>query len=133
MTLYRSGKEKLKPHLINFVVLFVSFFIASSVLSFNLSPKLVIQAVSFVAIIMLSIQLAKLLLPNPFGVANAIIQTIINNANGLLIGIVIIFLINNLLFSTSQIITIVASLISFFILGTLSPYILSKQNSVLKT
>jgi hypothetical protein len=133
MTLYRAGKEKLKPHLINFVVLFISFLIASTVLSFNLSPKLVIQALSFAAIIMLSLQLARLLLPNPFGVANTIIQTIINNANGLLIGIIIIFLINNLLFSSSQIITIVASLLSFFILGTLSPYILSKQHPALKT
>lgn len=132
MTLYRAGKEKLKPQLITFAVLFVSFFIASQVLLFDISPKLAVQALSFAAIIMLSIKLAGLILPNPFGVTNDIIQTIINNAAGLLIGFIIMLLINKLLFTTSEIITLVASLISFFILGTLSPYILNKQHTALK-
>jgi hypothetical protein len=133
MILYPAGKEKVKPQLITFAVLFVSFFIASQVFLLDLSPKLVIQALSFAAIIMLSIQFARLLLPNPFDVTNAIIQTMINNASGLLIGLIITFLFNDLLFLTHEIITIVASLISFFILGTLSPYILNKQHPTLKT
>ena len=133
MTLYPAGKEKIKPQLISFAILFVSFFIASPVLLFDLSPKPVIQALLFAAIIMLSIQLARFLLPNPFDVTNAIVQTVINNALGLLIGLIITFLFINFLFLTREIITIVASLNSLFILGTLSACILNKQHPALKT
>tara|TARA_B110000261_G_scaffold26302_1_gene28909 strand:- start:685 stop:1086 length:402 start_codon:yes stop_codon:yes gene_type:complete len=133
MTLYPAGKEKIKPQLISFAILFVSFFIASPVLLFDLSPKPVIQALLFAAIIMLSIQLARFLLPNPFDVTNAIVQTMINNALGLLIGLIITFLFINFLFLTREIITIVASLNSLFILGTLSACILNKQHPALKT
>ena len=133
MTLYPAGKEKIKPQLISFAILFVSFFIASPVLLFDLSPKPVIQALLFAVIIMLSIQLARFLLPNPFDVTNAIVQTMINNALGLLIGLIITFLFINFLFLTREIITIVASLNSLFILGTLSACILNKQHPALKT
>ena len=133
MTLYPAGKEKIKPQLISFAILFVSFFIASPVLLFDLSPKPVIQALLFAAIIMLSIQLARFLLPNPFDVTNAIVQTMINNALGLLIGLIITFLFINFLFLTREIITIIASLISLFILSTLSACILNKQHPALKT
>jgi hypothetical protein len=133
MTLYPAGKEKIKPQLISFAILFVSFFIASPVFLFDLSPKPVIQALLFAAIIMLSIQLARFLLPNPFDVTNAIVQTMINNALGLLIGLIITFLFINFLFLTREIITIVASLNSLFILGTLSACILNKQHPALKT
>ena len=133
MTLYRAGKKKLKSQLITFTVLFVSFFIASPVLLLDLSPKPVIQALLFAVIIMLSIQLARFLLPNPFDVTNAIVQTMINNALGLLIGLIITFLFINFLFLTREIITIVASLNSLFILGTLSACILNKQHPALKT
>lgn len=133
MTLYPAGKEKIKPQLISFAILFVSFFIASPVLLLDLSPKPVIQALLFAAIIMLSIQLARFLLPNPFDVTNAIVQTMINNALGLLIGLIITFLFINFLFLTREIITIVASLNSLFILGTLSACILNKQHPALKT
>ena len=133
MTLYPAGKEKIKPQLISFAILFVSFFIASPVLLFDLSPKPVIQALLFAAIIMLSIQLARFLLPNPFDVTNAIVQTMINNALGLLIDLIITFLFINFLFLTREIITIVASLNSLFILGTLSACILNKQHTALKT
>ena len=133
MTLYPAGKDKIKPQLISFAILFVSFFIASPVLFFDLSPKPVIQALLFAAIIMLSIQLARFLLPNPFDVTNAIVQTMINNALGLLIGLIITFLFINFLFLTREIITIVASLNSLFILGTLSACILNKQHPALKT
>ena len=133
MTLYPAGKEKIKPQLISFAILFVSFFIASPVLLFDLSPKPVIQALLFAAIIMLSIQLARFLLPNPFDVTNAIVQTMINNALGLLIGLIITFLFINFLFLTREIITIVASLNSLFILSTLSACILNKQHPALKT
>jgi hypothetical protein len=133
MTLYPAGKDKIKPQLISFAILFVSFFIASPVLLFDLSPKPVIQALLFAAIIMLSIQLARFLLPNPFDVTNAIVQTMINNALGLLIGLIITFLFINFLFLTREIITIVASLNSLFILGTLSACILNKQHPALKT
>jgi len=133
MTLYRAGKKKLKSQLITFAILFVSFFIASPVLLFDLSPKPVIQALLFAAIIMLSIQLARFLLPNPFDVTNAIVQTMINNALGLLIGLIITFLFINFLFLTREIITIVASHNSLFILGTLSACILNKQHPALKT
>ena len=102
MTLYPAGKEKIKPQLISFAILFVSFFIASPVLLFDLSPKPVIQALSFAAIIMLSIQLARFLLPNPFDVTNAIVQTMINNALGLLIGLIITFLFINFLFLLAE-------------------------------
>ena len=133
MTLYPAGKEKIKPQLISFAILFVSFFIASPVLLFDLSPKPVIQALLFAAIIMLSIQLARFLLPNPFDVTNAIVQTMINNALGLLIGLIITFLFINFLFLTREIITIVASLNSLFILSTLLACILNKQHPALKT
>jgi uncharacterized protein YacL len=133
MTLYPAGKEKIKPQLMSFAILFVSFFIASPVLLFDLSPKPVIQALLFAAIIMLSIQLARFLLPNPFDVTNAIVQTMINNALGLLIGLIITFLFINFLFLTREIITIVASLNSLFILSTLSACILNKQHPALKT
>mgnify|MGYP006099522677 FL=1 len=133
MTLYPAGKEKIKPQLISFAILFVSFFIASPVLLLDLSPKPVIQALLFAVIIMLSIQLARFLLPNPFDVTNAIVQTMINNALGLLIGLIITFLFINFLFLTREIITIVASLNSLFILGTLSACILNKQHPALKT
>ena len=132
MTLYPAGKEKIKPQLISFAILFVSFFIASQVLSFYLSHNLVVQALLFSAVIMVSIQLARLLLPHPFGFTNAIVGTIISNGLGLLVGLIIMLTIDNLLFSISGIITLIASLISFFILGTLSHYILKKQRSALK-
>ena len=132
MTLYHAGKKKLKSQLITFAILFVSFFIASQVLSFYLSLNLVVQALLFSAVIMLSIQLARLLLPHPFGFTNAIVRTIISNGLGLLVGLIIMLTIDNLLFSINGIIALIASLISFFILGTLSHYILKKQRSALK-
>ena len=106
---------------LDFIVIGFSFFVASSMLPPASTSEILPQALVYSVVILLSIRLGRQLMPDTLTSRNIIIKMIVNNAAGLFFGAGFLVILGNLFSWSSAITIIVASIIAFFMLGTLSP------------
>ena len=117
-----NKKDNLLSATIDLGILLTSFLLASSLLSSSsLDIGLSEQALLFASIVTLSIQFVKALVPKALFRQSTILRSIIGSAIGVLIGALIFNTLCLYLIIPIGATTIVASFISFFVLGTISP------------
>ena len=102
---------------------------SGAILAIHTLEILVLEALLYASVILLSIKLGRLGVAMTVRSRGRILYTLLVNATGIVIGVVLILVIQFLIpgWSVSFIALIVSSIIAFFILGTLSPFLLSDR------
>ena len=119
-----NGKHnKMINRLVDLIVLSVIFYLSSHIIPSTLQTNILLNSLMYAIVIVVSLQFCKNLMSSTFKSANAVVQLMLNNATGLLVGTCIMFVIGFMVSSLDglAIVAIPASIISFFVLGTVYP------------
>lgn len=124
-----NHNHKWFANLVYFAVLGATFYISCAMLAVQGRESLTLQAFIYASVVLVSIKIGR------FGVAkiacsqSRIIYTVLVNAAGIAIGVIMLLLLR--LFVPELIVSVVAlivsSIIAFFVLGTISPFLLSDR------
>jgi len=118
---------------IDFMILAGSFYLACFLLSIPVANNLIIQTLVYACIVLLSVTFGNHLLSSAITSSGRVVKMIIINATGLFIG-AIIMLIFGYIFPELGGVTfavLLASVMAFFVFGTLSPLLRSDRHSLL--
>ena len=120
-----SDKLKIDYRIIYFVVLGITFYVTCSILSVHADNQILLLTVVYPSVILMSVKIGKYLLSSVFSSLNTVVKLMLDNAAGILIGAIIMLILGFILpgFSQFSVAIIVASVMAFFVLGTLSPLI----------
>jgi hypothetical protein len=127
MLLNQTIKELLILKTIDCSALSLSFILASLLLSQPTRLELLIHAVFFSSVILISVYLARHLLPLKLSSTNRVIRLNLINAAGLIIGTSFLLVLGQLFSLSNGVTIVIASTLAFFTLGTLSPLIMQKK------
>jgi hypothetical protein len=118
---------------IEFVVLGGSFYLACFLLSIQVESNIIIQTFIYSCIAFLSVTLGKRLLSSTFTSAGVVIKLMIINAAGLFIGTIIMLVFGYIFPELGEfgVAIVLASVMAFFVFGTLSPLMKSDTHSLL--
>ena len=122
-------KSNINSRIIDFVVLGVTFYVTCSILSIHTGYQILLLTVVYPCVILASVKIGKHLLSTVFSSLNTVVKLMLDNAAGLLIGAIVMLILGFIIPGFSQFTTaiIVASILAFFVLGTLSPLIKSDK------
>ena len=117
--------SKIIARSVDFIVLGLTFYFTCSILSIHAGSNILLLTVVYSGVILLSVRLGKHLLSRVFSPLSTVLKLMLNNAAGLLIGVCIMLILGFIIpgFSEFSVAIIIASIMAFFILGTLSPLI----------
>ena len=118
--------------IIDFMVLGSSFYLACFLLSIPVASNLIIPTLLYACIVLLSVAFGKHLLSSAITPSGRVVKMIIINATGLFIG-AIIMLVFGYIFPELGGFTVavaLASVMAFFVFGTLSPLLRSDRHTV---
>jgi len=118
---------------INFLILSGSFYLSCFLLSIQVEGNLIIHTFLYACIVLLAVTLGKRLLPANFTTAGRVVKTIIINATGLFIGAIIMLIFGYIFPELGEftVAVVLASVMAFFVFGTLSPLLRSDRHSLL--
>jgi len=110
---------------IDFIVLGLTFYLTCSILSIHAGSDIFLLTVVYSGVILLSVRIGKHLLSPVFSSLSTALKLMLNNAAGLLIGVCTMLILGFIIpgFSEFSVAIIIASVMAFFILGTLSPLV----------
>ncbi len=119
--------------IIEFVVLGGSFYLACFLLSIQVESNIIIQTLIYSSTAFLSVTLGKWLLSSTFTSAGVVIKLMIINAVGLFIGAIIMLIYVGIFPELGEfgVAIVLASVMAFFVFGTLSPLLKSNTHSLL--
>ena len=108
---------------INFILLGLTFYVTCLALSVNPGANTLMLTVVYSGVIMVSVMLGKQLLASVLSSLNTVFQLMLNNATGLLIGTSVMLILGKFIpgFKEFSAEIIIASVMAFFVLGTLLP------------
>ena len=117
--------------LIDFMVLGSSFYLASFLLSVPVANNLIIQTLLYACIVLLSVAIGKHLLSTTITSSGRVVKMIIINATGLFIGAIIMLVFGYIFpeLGGFTVAVVLASVMAFFVFGTLSPLLRSDRHS----
>ena len=117
--------SKIDPRVIDFVVLGITFYVTCSILSVHAGSDVFLLTVVYPGVILVSVSIGKHLFSSVFSSLNTVLKLMLNNAAGLLIGAIIMLMLGFIIpgFGKFSVAIITASILAFFVLGTLSPLI----------
>ena len=120
---FRNSKIAVKAY--DFAVLGITFCAACSMLSIQVSNDILLLAVVYSCIIMTSVSIGKYLISLSFSSLSTVLKLMLNNVSGLMIGASFMLILGLFIpgLSDFSLIIIVASVMAFFVFGTLSPLI----------
>ena len=118
-------KSNIDSRIIDFVVLGITFYVTCSILSVHADNQILLLTVVYPSVILVSVKIGKYMLSPVFSSLNTVVKLMLDNAAGLLIGAIIMLILGFMIpgFSQFTAAIIVASVMAFFVLGTLSPLI----------
>ena len=118
----------LKARLLDFTVICAAFFLSCSLLAMNLQPDFLALATLYTLVCLCAVHLGKRLLSHDKAANNSILRMALGNAVGLALGSVILFSlqISIPVIAEYSIAIVLASVMAFFMLGTISPLIGTK-------
>jgi len=124
--------DSIAVRIIDFIVLGSSFYLACFLLSIPVVSNLIIQTFMYAGIVLLSVTICKRILSSNFTSAGRVVKMIIINATGLFIGAIIMLIFGNLFteFGGFTVAVVLASVMAFFVFGTLSPLLRPDRHSV---
>ena len=110
---------------IDFIVLGLTFYLTCSILSIHAGSDIFLLTVVYSGVILVSVRIGKHLLSPVFSSLSTALKLMLNNAAGLLIGVCTMLILGFIIpgFSEFSVAIIIASVMAFFILGTLSPLV----------
>ncbi len=126
-----NGNQKWFSSLVYFIVLGCTFYASSAILGFEGEGFLWLQSLLYASITVASIRLGRFGLALVTRSQSRILYTVLVNATGIFLGVVFIMIMRALIpdLTVSIIVVVVASIIAFFILGTISPFFLSDRRA----
>ena len=118
---------------INFIILGGSFYLSCFLLSIQVESNLIIQTFIYACVVLLAVTLGKRMLSSTFTSAGRVVKMIIINATGLIIGAIIMLIFGYIFPELGEftVAVVLASVMAFFVFGTLSPLLRSDRHSLL--
>ncbi len=125
--------DAIAVRIIDFIVLGGSFYLACFLLSIPVADNLIIQAFMYASSVLLAVMVGKRLLSSTLTSAGRVVKIIIINAMGLFIGAIIMLIFGYIFPELGEftVAVVLASLMAFFVFGTLSPLLKSGEHSLL--
>ena len=126
-------RDTISEKTINFIILGGSFYLACFLLSFQAESNLIIHTFIYACVLLLAVSIVKRLLFSTFTSAGRVVKTIIINATGLFIGAIIMLIFGYVFPELGEftVAVVLASVMAFFVFGTLSPLLRSGRHSLL--
>ena len=117
--------SKIDSRVIDFIVLGITFYVTCSTLLIHAGSEVLLLTIVYPSVILVSVKIGKYLLSPVFSSLNTVVKLMLDNAAGLFIGAIIMLILGFIIpgFSNFSVVIIIASVMAFFVLGTLSPLI----------
>jgi hypothetical protein len=118
-------KLNIDSKILDFLVLGITFYVTCSILSIHADNQILLLTVVYPSVILVSVKIGKYMLSPVFSSLNTVVKLMLDNAAGLFIGTIIMLILGFIIpsFSNFSVVIIIASVMAFFVLGTLSPLI----------
>jgi hypothetical protein len=122
-------RSSFASRLMDLVVLSVSFLLFVALMDIHLTTGIVLELVSYVGIVFVCLRVARRLIFEYVDYSKRTFNVLLGNVTGLISGAVLLLVVDHFVpfISQSIFIVICASILAFFILGTLSPLIKSSN------
>jgi hypothetical protein len=129
MTFSQSKQQTIRARIIDFVVLGCTFYASCLLLSVPYNGSILLHTILYASVILVSVRIGKHCLSSSFSSINRVIKLMLCNATGLLIGVCVMLVLASVIpgLGEDTIAIIFATVMAFFVLGTLSPIL--KQSS----
>ncbi len=124
------NKNTIMERTIEFIVIGSIFYLSSHIVPGSSEINMFTYSIVYSCVVLLSVCIGKHLISVMFTSTNPVIRLMLRNATGLFIGTCIMFVFGILVSALSEIaITVIlASIIAFFVLGTLSPLAMTNKH-----
>jgi len=121
----RNADSRRLHRLVDFVVLGATFYVSCMIVSVELGGSLIFHTLAYSTILLALVRMSKRAIAKYYELIGESTRQILGNAIGILSGTFIMFLVVKLFSNHGEIIVaiILASVMAFFILGTLSPLV----------
>ena len=128
-----DNSDTITEKTISFIILGCSFYLSCILLSIQVESNLIIQTFIYACVVLLAVTLGKRMLSSTFTSAGRVVKTIIINATGLFIGAIIMLIFGYIFPELGEftVAVVLASIMAFFVFGTLSPLLRSDRHSLL--
>ncbi len=128
-----DNNDTITVNTINFIILGGSFYLSCILLSIQVESNLIIHTFIYAGIVLLAVSIGKRMLSATFTSAGRVVKTIIINATGLFIGAIIMLIFGYIFPELGEftVAVVLASVMAFFVFGTLSPLLRSDRHSLL--
>ncbi len=125
MTLAQAKQNFIVSRTIDFIVLGCTFYASCLLLSVPENSTTVFLTLVYSTVILISIRLGRHYLSSLFPSVNNIVELMLCNAAGLVAGAVIMLLLSSMIpnFGNISLAVIFASVMAFFVLGTIAPFL----------
>ena len=128
-----DNSDTITENTISFIILGGSFYLSCFLLSIQIESNLIIQTFIYACVVLLAVAIGKRILSANFTSAGRVVKTIIINATGLFIGAIIMLIFGFIFPELGEftVAVLLASVMAFFVFGTLSPLLRSDRRSLL--
>ncbi len=128
-----NNNDTITEKSINFIILGCSFYLSCILLSIQTESNLIIHTFIYAGIVQLAVSIGKRMLCTTFTSAGRVVKTIIINATGLFFGAIIMLIFGYIFPELGEFTAavVLASVMAFFVFGTLSPLLRSNRHSLL--
>ncbi len=129
MIIDQNKQNLIISRVIDFLVLGCTFYISCMLLSVPLSGNTIFHTLIYATVILVSVRLGGYFLSAILLSASSVVKLMLCNAAGLLIGGIVMFVLGSMVpgLNGSAVVVVFASVMAFFVLGTISP--LLKKNT----
>lgn len=127
-----DNSDTITENTISFIILGCSFYLACFLLSIQVERNLIIHTFIYACVVLLAVSIGKRILSANFTSAGRVVKTIIINATGLFIGAIIMLIFGYIFpeLGGFTVAVVLASVMAFFVFGTLSPLLRSDRHSL---
>ncbi len=130
MIIDQNKQNLIISRIIDFLVLGCTFYVSCLLLSVPLSGDTIFHTLLYAAVILISVRLGRYCLSAVLLSVNSVVKLMLCNATGLLVGSIVMFVLSSSMvpgLNELAIVVVFASVMAFFVLGTISP--LLKRNT----
>ncbi len=119
------NNSKIDSRVIDLIVLGIIIYVTCSTLLVHAGIEVLLLTIVYPSVILVSVKIGHYFLSPVISSLNTVVKLMLDNAAGLLIGAIIMLILGFMIpgFSQFTAAIIVASVMAFFVLGTLSPLI----------
>lgn len=129
MLIFQSIQHTIMARLIDFVLLVGIFYASCKLLSVSYNDNILFYAVLYAIVILVSVQIGKHYMSNHIKSVNSVVKIMLCNATGLVIGVLVMLALARIMpdIEGYLIAIVFASIMAFFVFGTLSPLLKKDQ------